>query len=61
MPRKSVAGSLPWKPMSPHCLVMRSLSGTEGRRWLHSSCGQRPPCHEHVFMCWVLLTIRCLP
>ena len=30
MPLKSVAGSLPWKPMSCHCLVILSSSSTLG-------------------------------
>lgn len=36
IPLKSVFGSLPWKPISHHCLEMRPLRGVSGRSSFHS-------------------------
>ena len=36
MPLKSVAGSLPWKPISVHCLLTRDSRGDPGIIKSHS-------------------------
>jgi len=36
IPLKSVAGSLPWKPSSFHCGLIRDVSFSDGIMWSHS-------------------------
>lgn len=48
MPLKSVLGSLPWKPISHHCLEMRPVRGVSGRSSFQSYNKQNNKTQKYV-------------